>query len=131
MCAPLTLVAAVLVYWWWDTGSPPVRDFRVSTQIPVSTGEESAFILVGTLDKIRDCQFLGLSALLSDGRAVPVSFSQPADAYTFIRPPGPQNWGPWRIWVDDGQGIEMYARFTCNGVWSFTVRLGGFVAGAR
>lgn len=130
LSVPLLLLLLLGGYWIWDTRAGVVRDFRVVSQVPFDDDAgRPAYLVMGAMDKIRDCQMIGLSAVTDEGTVYSVL---PRDAIfdmSSARPIGPQRWGPWLISVPEGSVVSLHGRYTCNGIWSFPVRLTNFVSG--
>lgn len=131
LSAPLVALLVAGVYWLWDTHSPVLRDFRVNEQIEVVYNGQAAYYVMGSMDKVRDCRMTGLSAVTPDGTVRHVSAPSVPAGFDSARPVGPQRWGPWLITAERGQAVVLHGRYTCNGVWTFLVRLTGFVVGEK
>ena len=92
---------------------PVVRDFTV-TEV---RQERHRVVMSGTMDKVRACEFLGVSARAGEDFALGVSFDDDITRKTSTRPKGRQAWGPWHIDIapeDHVDTIELIALHRCT-----------------
>lgn len=105
---------------------PVVKDFHL-TQIKREGGYT---IMSGYMRKVRDCQFVGVSAagITESGRvSLLLKFLDAGVANdNDTRPTGMQNWGPWRIVVPVSPhvlAIELDSVHACHIAWPSTTHL--------
>lgn len=105
---------------------PVVKDFHL-TQIRRDGGY---IIMSGYMRKVRDCQFVGVSAAgVTDGGKVslPMKFMNSESANdNDTRPTGMQKWGPWRIVIPTSPNVlsvELDSVHSCHIAWPSTTHL--------
>lgn len=105
---------------------PVVKDFHLTHIQRV----DSKIIMSGYLRKVRDCQFVGISAagITEAGKVdLPLKFLDPEKLVdNGTRPTGTQDWGPWRIIVPASPhvlAIELHSVHHCHIAWPSTTHL--------
>ena len=126
---PALLGGAVWGYYVYDQTRPVVTDFKIQTQFPTPVG----VLIDGTMNKVRDCEVVEVSARTVQREVKSVEFMDLRSDSTpaFSRPLGPQKWGPWRIWAKEGEGITLFVRHRCNAFWTHSEELSSFVVGKQ
>lgn len=93
---------------------PVVKDFKV-TSIERS---EAGILIQGTMRKVRDCEFLQLTAYVDNTQPVKVIFRDAnGDGQDRTREVGFQLWGPWEIASNTHSHIDLYSRHKCHLLW--------------
>ncbi len=101
---------------------PVVKDFNVMTV----RQEPHRVVFSGTMNKVRACEFLGVTASGGDHFALGVSFDDDISRHTSTRPTGRQEWGPWHIDIvpsDNVRVIELVAIHRCTFFGNTTTHL--------
>ena len=104
-----------------DTSREIVKDFRLTSK----TSSAKGVILEGTMEKVRDCRDLEVTAYTGDGRQAYVRFldtpdtTQPANRAVRF-----QVWGPWDVWSGESDTVSLYALHSCHMFWTQTTHLG-------
>ena len=105
---------------------PVVKDFHLTNIERV----DNKIVMSGYLRKVRDCQFVGVSAagITKDGKVdLPLKFLDPDSLMdNWTRPTGTQAWGPWRIAVPVSPNvvaIDLESVHSCHIAWPSTTRL--------
>ena len=91
---------------------PVVKDFTVNEVVQ----EKQRIVFSGTMNKVRACEFLGVTASGGDHFALGVSFDDDITRKTSTRPQGFQEWGPWHVDVspeDTVPYIRLVALHNC------------------
>ena len=77
------------------------------------------------MDKVRPCDFVGMSARDLDGDVLAVT---PRESFPpTTRPLGPQQFGPWFIPITTTDYVTISAVHTCFPVWRHYETLGSFL----
>lgn len=103
---------AVAVLRYESVWLPVVRNFIVDTV----RQESNRVVFSGTMDKVRACEFLGVTAMAGKHFSLGVSFDDDITRKTSTRPLGVQQWGPWHVDVapeDHVRLIELTALHNC------------------
>lgn len=104
-----------------DTSRPIVQNFKLTSEDASPNG----VILEGTMEKVRDCRDLEVTAYTSDGRQVYVRFMYtPEAAHPANRAVRFQVWGPWEVWSGESDTVSLYALHSCHMLWTQTTHLG-------
>ncbi len=126
--AMLSLFLSLTYQQYETTINPIVEDFTIDS----AAEGDGSLILSGTMRKVRDCEWLGVSAMargesdtLEPARIVFL------DPKTTTRPTGKQTWGPWSMVIAggyEGKDVEIVARHQCHFAWQTTSHLITFAA---
>ena len=81
---------------------PVVRDFNVQ----VIRREPNRIVFSGTMNKMRACEFIGVSATAGHHFGLTVNFDDDTRRSTSTRPLGVQEWGPWHIDIDPSDHVH-------------------------
>lgn len=105
---------------------PVVKDFHLTHIKRV----DNKIVMSGYLRKVRDCQFVGVSAagITEAGKVdLPLKFLDPEKLVdNGTRPTGTQEWGPWRIVVPASPhvlAIDLDSVHSCHIAWPSTTHL--------
>lgn len=120
----LTLILLSVSLIWLvrtvDRAFPVVTDFQVTSQ----TVAGDSVIIAGTMDKVRDCEFLDIRAYTSEGRHIRINFLDRADSSPpETRPTTFQIWGPRQVFTNNATTVNIYAHHACSIFWSQTTKL--------
>ena len=119
---PLTLLLTAALAYQADQAYPVVGKFVVEKQTRLPEG----LLVEGYMDKIRPCDFIGITGRDSDGNIDAVQFRDLHRPDS--RPLGPQHWGPWLVQADPGEAVTFMVVHRCHALWPHYEMLGGFVA---
>ena len=116
--ALLALGAVTFVYFGptLDKLFPVVDPFVVSSKSVF----QNQITIAGWLHKKRDCEFLEASGLVSrnNGAPIVVPFAFLDTKRISTRPPGTQEWEPWRVVVPVGtETVKVSALHNCHPLW--------------
>lgn len=105
---------------------PVVKGFHLTNIERV----DNKIVMSGYMRKVRDCQFVGVSAagITEDGKVdLPLKFLDPDRLMdNGTRPTGTQAWGPWRIAVPTSPNvvaIDLESVHSCHIAWPSTTHL--------
>ena len=103
---------------------PVVIDFKITELKQDQTG----ILIRGTMHKVRDCEFIQITAYGDDQMPVRVQFlDSPDSATSTTREVGYQFWGPWRLINGEYEHIKFYARHQCHLLWQQSNKITDFV----
>lgn len=119
MCA--AAVGVMVLAKTIDTSRPIVQNFKLASEEASPNG----VILEGTMEKVRDCRDLEVTAYTSEGRQVYVRFlNTPDNSHPVNRAVRFQVWGPWEVWSGESDTVSLYALHSCHILWTQTTHLG-------
>ena len=113
-------VGFVLAVQAVDRSFPVVKDFKVTSMKARGT----SVVIEGTLNKVRDCKFIEITAYTTDGRRLGLVLTdRPPHEPAVTRPLGPQLWGPWEVYPQGYANVDLYVHHACSIFWSQTSKL--------
>ena len=121
-CLPICCLLVTVLAYQIDQAFPVIGKFVVEKQ----TRQIDGVLVEGYMDKIRPCDFIGITGRDSDGHIDAIQFRDLHRPDS--RPLGPQHWGPWLVQADPGEAVTFMAVHRCHALWPHYEMLGGFVA---
>lgn len=119
LCLALRLAEAVEQFV-----SPVVSRFDV---LSIRAQPDGTIHIAGTLLKERDCRITGLLAVNEHDRPVLIRPVTGAHQPGSVRiPPGPSQWGPWKIDPLNSRFVTMYSEHVCHPLWTTKTLLASF-----
>ncbi len=114
-------VCFILLLRTIDRSFPVVKDFKVTAQ----RSTDNSVLIEGTLDKVRDCKFLEITAYTQEGQQLWINFldKPTANSLDVTRPVRVQLWGPWEIFNQGSSSMTLYVHHACWPFWSQTAVL--------
>lgn len=118
----LQLVGAAIMFavlWYAETTYlPVVKDFKVD----YITRTGNTYTAGGTLDKVRACEFVGLTLYgTKDGEPKMLLTQYKKDIFGSDVGQGKQTWGPWSVQfpaaMNEMDKLEIMASHKCHGFW--------------
>lgn len=102
---------------------PVIEDFHISKV----ERQGDYLIMSGFMRKVRDCQFSGVSASITQARItreVPITYLNTAYPHTATHAVGNIGWGPWQLAIPKTSGnIEITASHLCHSWWTSQTQL--------
>ena len=119
ICFALSAVTGVeLARWAEHKWFPVVTEFVIEQAVHMTDGD--SVVIRGSMRKVRDCRFVEVVGL-SGERVVEITFLDRIGGDK-SRPPGVQDFGPWRL-HPDAPVMQLVARHRCHGLWDSTTTI--------
>ena len=113
-------VLFILAFRAVDRSFPVVRGFEVTSQRVT----DLSVSIEGSVEKVRDCKLLENNAFKPEGRKIAINIlDRHNEENQGTRPVGSQFWGPWEIFNQNNDSVNIYITHTCSVFWSQTTKL--------